>query len=117
MNGVRAAQKKSFVDWELAEQADIVCIQETKQSPSSCVKISRKSRGIAVTGQNLKKGYSGVGVYTRHEPSEVSTKFHTRFDAEGRVLAMRFDAFTLFNIYFPNGKRSEERPKIQDGLL
>ena len=77
------------------------------------MKISRKSRGIAVTGQNPKKGYSGVGVYTRHEPSEIPTKFHTRFDAEGRVLAMRFDAFTLFNIYFPNGKRSEERIKYK----
>ena len=69
--------------------------------------------GIAVTGQNPKKGYSGVGVYTRHEPSEISTKFPSRFDAEGRVLAMRFDAFTLFNIYFPNGKRSEERIKYK----
>ena len=58
--------------------------------------------GYSSYGQNPKKGYSGVGVYTRHEPSEIPTKFHTRFDAEGRVLAMRFDAFTLFNIYFPN---------------
>jgi len=52
-------------------------------------------------------------VYTRHEPSEIPTKSHTRFDAEGRVLSMRFDAFTLFNIYFPNGKRSEERIKYK----
>ena len=37
-------------------------------------------------------------MYARHEPSEISTKFPSRFDAEGRVLAMRFDAFTLFNI-------------------
>ena len=54
-----------------------------------------------------------MGVYTRHEPTEVLTQFHTRFDAEGRVLAMRFGTFTLFNIYFPNGKRSEERLKYK----
>ena len=114
VNGVRAVHKKGFVDWMQSDQADIVCIQETKAQPEQL------SEAITVVGgfqsywsKPEKKGYSGVGVYTRHEPTEVVTDFHKRFDAEGRVLILRFDAFTLFNIYFPNGKRSEERLKYK----
>ena len=114
VNGVRAAQKKGFVEWVLSDQAEVVCIQETKAQPEQLREEITEIDGYSSYWSKLeKKGYSGVGVYARHQPVEVSTSFHTRFDAEGRVFVMRFDAFTLFNIYFPNGKRSQERLKYK----
>jgi exodeoxyribonuclease-3 len=57
-----------------------------------------------------RKGYSGVGLYTREEPKNITSKFGIkRFDNEGRILIAEYDSFTLFNIYFPNGKASDER--------
>jgi exodeoxyribonuclease-3 len=39
-----------------------------------------------------KKGYSGVGIYTRHEPSDVMVGYNSpEFDAEGRYVELRFD--------------------------
>ncbi|MCP4721288.1 MAG: exodeoxyribonuclease III, partial [Desulfobacteraceae bacterium] len=58
----------------------------------------------------VKKGYSGVAAYSKLVPAKVITNFETpRFDGEGRVIQMDFDAFTLFNIYFPNGQMSDDR--------
>ena len=57
-----------------------------------------------------KKGYSGVAVYSRVEPVHVETSLGIpRFDEEGRVLQLDFPAFTLFNVYFPNGKSGSDR--------
>ncbi len=61
-----------------------------------------------------KKGYSGVGLYTRHEPSEVIVGLgHAEFDAEGRYVELRFDTAkhkrSLISCYFPSGSSSEER--------
>jgi exodeoxyribonuclease-3 len=114
VNGVRAAQKKGFVDWLLAEQADIVCIQETKAHPDQLADDLKEITGYSSYWSAAeKKGYSGVGVFTREAPLEVKTTFHKRFDSEGRVLELRYPGFTLYNIYFPNGKRSDERLKYK----
>ena len=65
-----------------------------------------------------KKGYSGVGIYTRHEPISVQKGFgEERFDSEGRTLVLEYPDFTLFNVYFPNGKQNATRLKVQDGFL
>jgi exodeoxyribonuclease-3 len=58
----------------------------------------------------VKKGYSGVVTFSRPVPTKVTTDFgNPRFDGEGRVIQTDYDAFTLFNIYFPNGQMSDER--------
>jgi exodeoxyribonuclease-3 len=61
-----------------------------------------------------KKGYSGVGVYSRHEPSDVVAGFdRDEFDAEGRWAELRFDTpkrkLSLISAYFPSGSSGEER--------
>ena len=57
-----------------------------------------------------RKGYSGVATYTRSEPTKVDFGFGIdKFDNEGRILQLDYDAFILFNIYFPNGKSRTER--------
>jgi len=64
-----------------------------------------------------RKGYSGVGVYTKEKPINVITSLgNTDFDSEGRVVAVEYNDFFLFNIYFPNGKSGEERLKYKLGF-
>src|SRR3989338_517721 len=62
-----------------------------------------------------KKGYSGVLCYTKEKPISVQTGFgaHKKFDSEGRILVLEFKECILMNIYFPNGKASEERLKYK----
>lgn len=69
-----------------------------------------------------KKGYSGVGVYTRSEPSEVITGFgHPEFDAEGRYVELRFDTASekrsIISCYFPSGSSGEERQQAKYRFL
>ena len=57
-----------------------------------------------------KKGYSGVATFTKEKPTDVKKGFGIeKFDSEGRILITEFSSFTLFNIYFPNGKKDNER--------
>ena len=61
-----------------------------------------------------KKGYSGVGLYTRREPSDVVMGWDSaEFDPEGRWVEARFDTaqrkLSLISCYFPSGSSSEER--------
>lgn len=61
-----------------------------------------------------KKGYSGVGLYTRKAPSAVLAGFDGgEFDAEGRWVETRFDTprrkFSVISAYFPSGSSGEDR--------
>ncbi len=111
VNGIRSIHKKGFLEWLAAEGPDILCIQETKANVGQLA-----PELISVPGYSAyfsapeRKGYSGVALYTREEPESVSYGLGIeRFDSEGRTIAADFGDFVLFDIYFPNGKRSEER--------
>ena len=111
VNGIRAVYKKGFVEWIRSVDPDILCIQETKareeQLPEDLKNID-DYQSYFCWGE--KKGYSGTAIYTKEKPKNVSRKLGIeKFDNEGRILIAEYDAFTLFNIYFPNGKAREER--------
>ncbi|MCK4581365.1 MAG: exodeoxyribonuclease III, partial [Dehalococcoidia bacterium] len=64
-----------------------------------------------------RKGYSGVVTFTKEQPIKVENGFGIEeFDMEGRVITAKYPEFTLFNVYFPNGKMSEERLKYKMGF-
>ena len=111
VNGIRAAQRKGFVDWFAQEAPDVMCVQETKASPEQLSQELVQAAGYhSLFSSAERKGYSGVATYTRQEPREVSHGFGIeKFDNEGRVLRLDYGDFLLFNIYFPNGKASDER--------
>lgn len=112
VNGIRAIHKKGFVDWALKENPDILCLQETKAHPEQLPKelISIDDYESFFSHSKIKKGYSGVAVYSKIKPQEVKDGFGIpKFDDEGRILILDYKEFILFNIYFPNGKMSEER--------
>ena len=111
VNGIRAAQRKGFVDWVSQNGPDILCIQETKASPEQLSEELTAMPGYHVYFSSAeRKGYSGVATYSNVKPQNVAHGLGIeKFDNEGRILRMDYADFTLFNIYFPNGKSSEER--------
>lgn len=111
VNGIRAAQKKGFLDWLSREDPEVLCVQETKASPEQLgPELTSLDRYRVYFSSADRKGYSGVATYTRPEPGRVAHGFGIeRFDNEGRILEMDYGEFLLFNIYFPNGKSSDER--------
>lgn len=110
INGVRAAEKKGLLEWLRSSGADVVALQETKASPEQLSPALLRPDGYhSEWCAAEKKGYSGVGTFSRTPPLDVSRGLaDPRFDSDGRVLVTRHPDFTLFNIYFPNGGRGPE---------
>jgi exodeoxyribonuclease-3 len=107
VNGIRAAEKKGFLDWLAGCGADVVAIQETKASPEQLSPALLAPPGYhALWSSAEKKGYSGVALYSRRPPQQSATGLaDKRFDSEGRTIIAEFPEFVFFNIYFPNGGR------------
>ncbi|MDD3224976.1 MAG: exodeoxyribonuclease III [Clostridium sp.] len=111
VNGLRAVSEKGFFDFIDEKSPDILCIQETKIQPE---KLTDKLKDIKDYYSNFsyaeKKGYSGVATYSKLKPISVKHGIGIeKFDSEGRILITEFEKFILFNVYFPNGQRDEER--------
>lgn len=108
VNGIRSIARKNFRNWLENSDADIICLQEIRahenQWPEDLLKVDNFSLHIKMSER---KGYSGVAIYTSREPLRVLRDFD--FDKEGRVLGLEFEDFNLLNVYFPNGKMSDER--------
>lgn len=111
VNGIRAAEKKGFLDWLHKEKADIVGIQETKAHVEQLSQDILHPDGYeSYWSSGIRKGYSGTAVYTRVSPILAMTDFgHLALDGEGRIVMLEFEKFFLFNVYFPNGGSGEER--------
>ncbi|MBU6260036.1 MAG: exodeoxyribonuclease III [Burkholderiales bacterium] len=115
VNGIRSAATKGFIDWAEASAADCMGLQEVKAQAEDLA--GRFDRIAGLAGHfhlAQKKGYSGVGLYTRKAPSEVVVGWGSKeFDAEGRWVETRFDSarrkLSLISCYFPSGSSGEER--------
>lgn len=118
VNGIRAQEKKGFLEWLLKESPDILCVQETKAHIEQLSKELLNPNGYKtywVSGE--KKGYSGVATFTKTEPKKMETGFGIKkYDTEGRIQILTYSDLILFNIYFPNGQRDEERLKYKLGF-
>ena len=111
-NGIRAAARKGFFQWLAAQNADVVCIQETKAQFDQL----RDDPQYQPEGyycyyvDAIKKGYSGVAVYSREKPLKVIPKLGVEeFDNEGRYLELQFERFAVVSLYAPSGSSSDER--------
>lgn len=111
VNGIRAAEKRGFVEWMHSTGAAIVCVQETKANPEQLNVTLRNPEGMYANWCVAERaGYSGVATFSRQKPLDVVCGIsHSRFDTEGRVLATAFPEFTLYNVYFPSGTSGPER--------
>jgi exodeoxyribonuclease-3 len=115
VNGIRAIYKKNFLSWIKSENADIICIQETKSDEAHFPEDVKKINGYNFYCSSAeKKGYSGVAVWSKIKPEYVSAGIENKmFDKEGRILRLDFKNFILFNMYFPNGRASLVRLKYK----
>lgn len=111
VNGIRAAQKKGFLDWLHAEQPDVLTVQETKAWPDQLDPELRQPDGYHSWWVKAeRKGYSGVGLFSKTEPKEVKLGLGIeKFDSEGRTIIADYGAFTLMTTYLPNGGRDHKR--------
>jgi exodeoxyribonuclease-3 len=111
VNGIRAIRGKGFLGWLYKESPEILCLQETKAQPDQLDTDLKEPAGYhACWNYPEKKGYSGVAVFTKEKPLNVRCDFgESDLDLEGRVIIAEYAEFTLFNIYFPNGKQGPER--------
>lgn len=112
VNGIRAAIKKGFIDWLKTDPADIICLQETKATKEDVDVSEINALGYHDYwfSSSVKKGYSGVAVFTKIKPDKVEHgNGHTRSDDEGRVIQLHFGKLLLINAYFPSGTSGEER--------
>jgi exodeoxyribonuclease-3 len=102
---------KGLLDWIQEDQADIYCFQETKAHEVDIDKASFEKLGYhAYFFSAQKKGYSGVGIISKHKPNEVIFGCGLeQADFEGRVIQLVFDHFHLINTYFPSGSSGDER--------
>ena len=116
VNGIRAAARKGFFDWLKKQKADVVCVQETKaqihQLEEDPVYFPKGYHCYYVDA--IKKGYSGVAVYSKHAPQKVVRSYGDReFDDEGRYLELQFDKLAVVSLYAPSGSSSEERQQAK----
>lgn len=123
LNGIRSATSKGLEAWLAQAQPDCICVQEVKAKSAD---IAGKFESLAGLKGHFhfaeKKGYSGVAVYSRHEPSEVIVGFGSaEFDTEGRYVELRFDTpsqkRSVISAYFPSGSSGEERQQAKFRFL
>ncbi|MFN2348332.1 MAG: exodeoxyribonuclease III [Thioalkalivibrio sp.] len=110
-NGIRAAARKGFFDWLRGQDADVVCIQETKAQEHQLGDETFWPQGYSTYYHDAeKKGYSGVALYCRVKPDRIITGLGCEeFDAEGRYIEAQFGKLSVISLYLPSGSSSEKR--------
>jgi len=123
LNGIRSASRKGLEAWVANSAPDCMCVQELKAQEADMagsLDVIAALPGYFHTAQ--KKGYSGVGIYTKRTPSDVRVGFgNDEFDAEGRYVELRFDTpqrkFSVISSYFPSGSSGDERQSAKFRFL
>ncbi len=114
VNGIRAVYKKGFEKFLKTHAPDILCLQETKAHESQLGFDQRPTDYHGFFNEAERKGYSGVVTFSKDKPKSVNYQFaQGKYFDEGRVLVSEYEDFLLYNVYFPNGKRSPERLKYK----
>ena len=112
VNGIRAVSKKEdFWSWFEDDDSDIINFQEVRATQEQIPKKLAEIDGFhKFYNEAEKKGYSGVGTYSKIKPLSVTKGLGVEeLDNEGRVLKIEYPDFILFNIYFPNSGKEGSR--------
>ena len=119
LNGIRAAASKGWLEWLAEQNADVVCVQELKAQAADLTPALRAPAGMQGWFHHAeKKGYSGVGIYSRHAPDRVIEGLGMAdIDAEGRFLQLDFGNLSVVSLYLPSGSSSEERQQIKFSFM
>ncbi|HEX5538558.1 MAG TPA: exodeoxyribonuclease III [Methylophilaceae bacterium] len=111
LNGIRSAANKGFFPWLYQQNADIVCMQELKAQADNLTREMLQPEGYyGYFHYAEKKGYSGVGIYSRRQPDAIIEGLGLAdIDAEGRYIEAQFGNLSVVSLYLPSGSNSEER--------
>lgn len=115
VNGIRAVEKKGFLEWLDAESPDVLCLQETKAhkgqlSPALVDPVLPSGTVYKSWWSSAKKaGYSGTAIFSKTEPLSVRTLGVSEFDDEGRVIMAEFPEAVVISAYFPNSQEAGAR--------
>ncbi len=115
LNGIRSAERKGFLPWLAKHKPDVLCVQEIKaQQADMTTQMLAPAGYLSHFHYAQKKGYSGVGLYSRQKPSHVSIGFGVReFDDEGRYVRADFGRLSVISVYLPSGSSGEERQQAK----
>ena len=118
-NGLRSAASKGFLEWFRSRDIDVLCLQETKAQAHQLDDDAYRLAGYQCWFKDAqKKGYSGVGIYSRREPDEVLTALGwAPFDDEGRYIEARFGNVSVVSFYIPSGSSGEERQSFKEQVM
>lgn len=114
VNGIRAVEKKGFLDWLALESPDVLCLQETKAHRGQLTQeliepvLSTGNYRSWFSSAN-KAGYSGTAIYSKTEPLDVRTMGYPEFDDEGRVIMAEYADTVVISAYFPNSQEAGAR--------
>jgi exodeoxyribonuclease III len=111
LNGIRSAGRKGFAPWLQEQDVDVVCVQEIKAAMEDIepdLQTIGRFKGHFYPAQ--KKGYAGVGLYSRKPPKSIQRGFGVpEFDQEGRYIEADFGHYVVISLYAPSGSASDER--------
>lgn len=115
LNGIRSAGRKGFYEWLATTNADIVCLQETRAQMSELRdELYRPAPYHCYFSDAVKKGYSGVGIYSLVQPNHVTIESELAlFNEEGRYCRADYDGLSVISLYLPSGTSGEERQQIK----
>ena len=113
--GIRASQKKGLFRWLSKQKFDFICLQEVRATNEQINFSEFDLKGYKrYMSEAEKKGYSGVCVYCKEKPTNVSKSFGSKiFEKEGRFIELKFKKLTIVSVYFPSGSSGEHRQLLK----
>jgi exodeoxyribonuclease-3 len=121
VNGIRSAEKKGFFSWLKTENADVICLQETKAQEDQLRPEDHHPAGYHCYFRDAeKKGYSGVAIFCKAKPDKVIRELGKGFedmDREGRFLQIDLGTLSVISLYLPSGSSGDERQQIKFSFM
>jgi exodeoxyribonuclease-3 len=119
LNGIRSATTKGFFPWLQQQNADVICLQELKaQAPDMTREMLQPDGLFGYFHYAEKKGYSGVGIYSRKQPDAIIEGLGIAdIDAEGRYIEAQFGNLSVVSVYLPSGSSGEERQAVKFSFM
>lgn len=119
-NGIRAAAKNGFFEWLTQQDADFICLQETKIQMDQLIPESLfyPDKYFCDYYCAQKKGYSGVAIYARHKPQRIVKGIGYDYcDNEGRYIQFDYPKLSVISLYLPSGTSGDERQTVKYSFL
>ncbi|TCK20441.1 exodeoxyribonuclease III [Pseudonocardia endophytica] len=123
VNGVRAATGKGLLEWIVAVDADVICLQEVRARPDEVpdaltALLAERGLHLTLAPSETAKGRNGVAVLSRTEPLAVRVGFgDPESDDEGRYLEVDLPGLTAASLYLPKGVTGTPKQERKDRFL